>query len=252
MSAQITQLQSHFDRLNTSQKKDFIDNLKKKLANNNSQEWRNFLNRCVATYNSELRSGGNKAPQSGGRTVAQGQTKFCPNCGHNFSGNTSPFCPECGTNTVARGTAQALQNSTAPGKYFLLVPAILSIVFSLVVLIQSANWLATMDTWLWQFGGQAMREAWLIHYWGRVALSIFGIYVSIMCIVHCSDVTKGGKLQNLGIQYVVFIIAVQASSFIWGPLNFSDLHGINLILMLIDYIAPALILVGAHKNIKAI
>ncbi|MCL1882785.1 MAG: hypothetical protein FWF81_03420 [Defluviitaleaceae bacterium] len=57
MTSQIEQLRANFGRLNTAQKKQFIDNLKQKIQGKNNPEYAKFLNECIQSYNADIRRG---------------------------------------------------------------------------------------------------------------------------------------------------------------------------------------------------
>lgn len=57
MASQIEQLRASFEKMNTTQKKAFIDNLKQKLQGNTNSEYTRFLNECVQKYNTAVHVG---------------------------------------------------------------------------------------------------------------------------------------------------------------------------------------------------
>lgn len=61
MASQIPQLRQQFDRYTTTQKKQFIDNLKTKIVGTNNAEYISFLNECTQKYNVAV-GGGAVAP----------------------------------------------------------------------------------------------------------------------------------------------------------------------------------------------
>ena len=55
-SQQIEQLQTKFDKMSLSQKKQFIDKLKIKLNENRDKAWLKFLNDCIMDYEYEIKN----------------------------------------------------------------------------------------------------------------------------------------------------------------------------------------------------
>ena len=57
----VDQLRAYFLTLNTIQKREFIQNLKQKLAGVKSQKYNGFLAECIKAYNEEVKAGDNPA-----------------------------------------------------------------------------------------------------------------------------------------------------------------------------------------------
>ncbi|MCL2577658.1 MAG: hypothetical protein FWE27_06365 [Defluviitaleaceae bacterium] len=88
MSKDINELQKYFASLNFSQKKEFINNLMKKLENVNSPPHKHLLEECIRVYNAEVRERNAKAG-------------FAP----------KPKTPDISPDTFARALATLIQGS---------------------------------------------------------------------------------------------------------------------------------------------
>ena len=103
MTSQIDQLRSSFSKMNTAQKKVFIDNLTQKLKGVNNAEYTRFLDECVTTYSAEAIQGQSQqaAPVS---QVSSGGAAFCTKCGERLDAGAR-FCAECGVPTTSAAAA---------------------------------------------------------------------------------------------------------------------------------------------------
>ena len=101
MSPQIESLRKQFQGMNTAQKKQFIDNLKQKLAGKNNAEYNNFLAECIQDYNTNtaVNSGATKSvsvtqTQAGNTFSTNTQAIKCNKCGEMFE-SLQNRCPNC-------------------------------------------------------------------------------------------------------------------------------------------------------------
>ena len=121
MASQIDQLRSSFSKMNTAQKKVFVENLTQKLKGVNNAEYTKFLNECVTTYSAEAMQGQSQqaAPVS---RASPGGGAFCRKCGERLDAGAK-FCVDCGAPassaaaayTAAPGSASALLNMPRKG-----------------------------------------------------------------------------------------------------------------------------------------
>jgi len=68
MAAKITELRASFEKLSTTQKKQFITNYKEKLKGTKNKEYIDFLNECVKKYNAEVNKKDNNNSGNGRKT----------------------------------------------------------------------------------------------------------------------------------------------------------------------------------------
>jgi len=143
----------------------------------------------------------------------------------------------------------------APGRTMLLVTGILFIVFNAFSFLFTPVTLLTIDWWLMDFGGEAMRDTWVLYYSLSMILSIFAVIVGILGVAFCNKIHKAGMLLVLAIicvaltliydvAYTVAIISNSAGGFLT--------MGVTTVISIpIGLIVPILLIVGAAKNKKA-
>ena len=132
---------------------------------------------------------------------------------------------------------------TAPGKGILKVIGILGIIFgginSIVVLIG----LMTAEFWdtvMPATGG----FPWQVYYLFAFVVVGYGIYASIMAIMHCATLEKASFLKTLGIISVVLVV-------IMGIVDISAIGMSAAVMLPINLVLPILYIHGASKNVKA-
>ena len=139
----------------------------------------------------------------------------------------------------------------APGKNFLRVTGILFIIFNIIGFFMTVSVVLTTDTWLWMFGGQAMRTTWNMLYGMSLLLSLFAVAVGIMGVALCNKIEKGGMLFATVIILMVLsvinnIVYTVVISGFDGVMGFS-----NVISIPISLVLPVLFMIGASRNKKA-
>ena len=139
----------------------------------------------------------------------------------------------------------------APGKNMLLVTGILFIIFNAIGFFATAIVILTTDYWLWEFGGQAMRDAWMIIYTVDILLSLSAIAIGIMGVALCNKIEKGGMLLICAIILMVFSIIYNVI-YIAVIINFDAAMGFGGVIGIpIGLIVPIIFIVGASRNKKA-
>ncbi|MCL1882084.1 MAG: hypothetical protein FWF76_07910 [Oscillospiraceae bacterium] len=153
------------------------------------------------------------------------------------------------------------QKSTVPGKNYILVPAILILIWGGISFLSNAFELAIIDTWLNDFGGESARNRWIIHHANETIFGAVGITFGILGLIYHKSIEKGKLLMSLAFGYIaatvvnyVIYFAVDVSSLI---LEASDLgefaplaSGITLVFLPALLVLPILYAIGAHKNKK--
>ena len=139
----------------------------------------------------------------------------------------------------------------APGKTMLLVTGILFIIFNAIGFFLTAIVILTTDYWLWEFGGQAMRDAWMIIYTVDMLLSLSAIAIGIMGVALCNKIERGGMLIVFAIILMVFSVIFNIV-YIAVIINFDAAMGFGAIIGIpISLIVPIIFIVGASRNKKA-
>ena len=153
MSPQIESLRKQYQGMNTAQKKQFIDNLKQKLAGKNNAEYNKFLAECIQDYNTNTTdnsgssSGATKnvsvaQTQVGNTVSANSQLKKCGKCGAMID-SFQNRCPNC--LTVYKSS---FASSTNPIKSALIIGAIGNIIFIVITFLYSILGFFTVGSYL--------------------------------------------------------------------------------------------------------
>ena len=139
----------------------------------------------------------------------------------------------------------------APGKNFLLVTGILYIVFNAFAAMIFPLTMLTINSWLWMFGGEAMRDMWMLLYTLAILLSLFAVAVGIMGVAFCNKIHKAGLL--LGVVIVCTALSIIFNLvYTAAILNFSGEMGfLTIIGIPFGLVLPILFIIGAVKNKKA-
>ena len=134
--------------------------------------------------------------------------------------------------------------TSAPGKTFLLVAGISSIIFGSISVVMSLNGLFNLDRTI----PTAIDMSWSVYYTIILIGALFRILVGIMGIAYCKHLEKAALLKTLGIIYVVYTLfyGVLTNMIIYG--NITDGFVVSLAIALI---IPTLYILGAQKNLTA-
>ena len=141
--------------------------------------------------------------------------------------------------------------TNAPGGVLLLVSSILYIIFNVVTLFNTPITLITIDIWLWEFGGEAMREAWTIIYAADIVIALVAILVGVLGVVFCSKAHNAVLL--IGLMIFSMILAI-IYNFVYTAaiIGFSfELMATEWLRLFIGLALSILFIVGASKNKKA-
>jgi len=179
--------------------------------------------------------------------------RFCEGCGAQVVQQTPPIQPQAPQyQPLMQQTAQP--TADAPGQKLLKIVGILYIVFASINILLSMislSALLTMDYWLGSFGGEAMHGSWIFYYTAPVFISFFALFIGIMGVANCKNKQKASMLQGLGIIGIAIYVLFYASTAAMGVYAYlGELGTAMLILLPIDFILPALYIVGARKNMR--
>ena len=132
---------------------------------------------------------------------------------------------------------------TAPGRGMLKVVGILGIVFGGINSIMVLFGLLTAEFW------DAVMPAtggipWEVYYLFAFVVVGYGIFASIMAIVHCATLEKASFLKTLGVISVILVV-------IFGIVDVSVIGAAAAVMLPINLVLPILYIVGASRNVKA-
>jgi len=277
MSSQIDQLRANFNMMNTTQKAQFINNLRHHLQGVMNEEYSNFLNECVAQYNLEVRAepvvpvvpvmqaepSAPVTPNEPVVTAAPVQPvvptepvtpvqPFVPVEPVVTTAPVQPFAPipqfpnqPYAPNQPYVHTAQQFvppAKPTAPGRMFLKVVGILYIIFAGISILVSLSGLASSD--YWDIFLPLDFIPWSLYY--AIALLHGGwlLFVGITGLRHCVNLSKGKLLLKLGIAAIVVDALFIAWVIVIGYAGAATFTFIGLAL-------PILYVIGASKNKQA-
>ncbi|MCL2573935.1 MAG: hypothetical protein FWE34_05205 [Defluviitaleaceae bacterium] len=139
----------------------------------------------------------------------------------------------------------------APGKNLLLVTGILFIIFNAFGVLTTPFTLMTMDSWLWLFGGQAMRATWTMLYTFNIMLSAFAVIVGILGIMYCNKTDKASLLLVLAVVTIVSSVIFNIAYTVAILAHSTALGVTNIIGIPIGLVLPILFIIGALKNKNA-
>ena len=151
-NSQINQLKTHFNGLNNSQKREFIEKLQKKLQGSINADYKILLNDCIKIYNEETRSikAGNKSKTRTASSVVTPKTNTPPapppkksgNVIDNFAKKATDFAENVKDEIHTSQTVANMKGSIQKGKYtkHILYGAI-SIFVGIVTMFVVANFL---------------------------------------------------------------------------------------------------------------
>lgn len=91
----------------------------------------------------------------------------------------------------------------APGKNILMAAGIAFIIFNTMRLFSTMFAMMTINTWLWMFGGQVMRDTWMTMNILFITLSLFGVTIGIMGATFCNKIEKGRGLLVVAIIFMI-------------------------------------------------
>ena len=160
---------------------------------------------------------------------------YCVQCGKSVK-KSETFCTNCGT----KQSGGRSNNLTAPGKGILKVVGILGLVFGGINSIILLHGLLTID----MFRFVMPDFPWEVYHLFSFVMLSYGIYLSVMAILHCGTLEKANFLKSLGIIGIVFI-------FISSVFDFVALGASAAVIIPINFVLPILYIAGASKNVKA-
>ena len=141
------------------------------------------------------------------------------------------------------------QESSVPGKNFLLATGIVNIILCSFAIIFGVGMLLSMDWWIGSFPA-TNDQAWHIYYGALVALRIYDLFVGITAVKVCKDISKGALMRNL---VIIYLASSALLYFVITPaLGLVSALGVPMIVItyVMNLIYPTLFMVGALKNKK--
>jgi hypothetical protein len=145
----------------------------------------------------------------------------------------------------------------APGKTLILVAAITLMVFSSIAVLYNILELATIGSWLPDYGGPRMRIPWILHHGVGILLPVFGLVMCIMGVLRCRKLDGSKLLMILPLVYIGGAIAHLVIKMATGTVtagvspDFVRLNELTtLMLFPLWILAPLLFMFGAIKNMN--
>lgn len=163
----------------------------------------------------------------------------CEKCGATLNEGTK-FCTKCGSKIIY-----------TPGKWFLKVTGVLSIIFGIIFGIIKITYYYKVECFV--IGAEV---AYLIELFTPGFFSILSILIGILGVKYSQNIEKAKLLRNFAIIIIVFYIAfpfiplIQSRPYVM-PFYFYFADYLRDLLFIGGFILPICFLIGTHMNLKA-